>query len=496
MLLILAASLVIFRDTLGSMVAIWNRSETFTHQYLILPISLWLVWRERATLRTLQPIPFLPALLPLALCSVAWLLGGLADVQVIQQVSVVGMIICIVVTLMGLRIAKMLAFPLFFLLFAVPFGEVFIAPLIGFTANFTVTALQLSGIPVWREGASFVIPSGSWSVVEACSGVRYLMASLTLGVLYAHLSYRSRWRQAIFILVSIVVPIIANGLRAYMIVMIGHLSSMHLAVGVDHLIYGWLFFGLVMFLMFWIGNFWVEPPPSAASAEPSAVLSAVPVSSPHLSHISTLLLCLLGTLVCLAIGPVYAQRMARTNGASASLHLDQLQTRWHDGKRFSDWTPDFHPGIADLLRFYQRDEQQVGLFLRYYRHQHPGATLVSSVNRILTEKNSPWISLGNTTRNESVAGRELKLREEIIKGAAGDLLIWHWYWIDRRFVENDYLAKLLQAKSQLEMHGDDGAALFIFTPLGEQPEQARQVLRHYLNDNLALIEASLNQSQY
>ena len=55
-------------------------------------------------------------------------------------------------------------------------------------------------------------------------------------------------------------PIVANWLRAYMIVMIGHLSNNKLAVGVDHIIYGWVFFGLVMLLLFWVGSFWQESP--------------------------------------------------------------------------------------------------------------------------------------------------------------------------------------------------------------------------------------------
>ena len=61
-----------------------------------------------------------------------------------------------------------------------------------------------------------------------------------------------------FVGVSIVVPIVANWLRAYMIVMLGHLTNNRLAVGVDHIIYGWVFFGIVMVLMFWIGSRWRE----------------------------------------------------------------------------------------------------------------------------------------------------------------------------------------------------------------------------------------------
>src|SRR5438552_85220 len=112
-------------------------------------------------------------------------------------------------------------------------GEALIPPLMEWTADFTVAALQLSGIPVFREGLFFTIPSGNWSVVEGCSGVRYLIASFTVGVLFAYLSYRRAWKRLLFAAMSIIVPIIANGMRAYLIVMIAHLSNNQLAHGVD-----------------------------------------------------------------------------------------------------------------------------------------------------------------------------------------------------------------------------------------------------------------------
>jgi exosortase A len=248
------APFLIYAATARSIVAIWNSSETFAHGYVILPISLWLIWKRRATLMQMSPQPYWPALLSLAVCGFGWLLAEMGDVQVVRQYAFAAMLPLTVVTVCGLRISWAIAFPLAYVLLAVPFGEVFIDPLINLTADFTVWALQMTGIPVLRDGTNFSIPTGNWSVVEACSGVRYLIASFTLGCLYAYLTYRSRKRQLLFVLVSILVPIVANGLRAYMIVMIGHLSGMELATGVDHIIYGWLFFGLVMFIMFWLGS--------------------------------------------------------------------------------------------------------------------------------------------------------------------------------------------------------------------------------------------------
>jgi exosortase A len=170
---------------------------------------------------------------------------------------------------LGTAALRLLAFPLAFLFFAVPFGEFLMPTLIDRTADVTIWALRLTGVPVYREGNFFTIPTGRWSVVEACSGLRYLIASLMVGCLFAYLSYRTLRRRAIFVACAIAVPIVANWIRAYMIVMLGHLSGNRLAVGADHLLYGWVFFGVVMALLFFIGARWREDLGQPRLASPS-----------------------------------------------------------------------------------------------------------------------------------------------------------------------------------------------------------------------------------
>ncbi len=232
-LLIILAGL--FWPTLYSMVEVWERSETFTHGFLIFPISAWLIWGRREQLSRLLPQSDWRGLVMLALAGAAWLFADAGSVNVVAQYAFIAMLIAAVWAVLGKQVVWALLFPLMFLFFAVPVGEFLIPPLMEFTANFTVAALQLTGIPVYREGTFFSIPSGDWSVVEGCSGLRYLIASVTLGCLYAYLTYRSWKRRALFTLAAFIVPVFANGGRAYMIVMIAHLSDMKLALGVDHL---------------------------------------------------------------------------------------------------------------------------------------------------------------------------------------------------------------------------------------------------------------------
>ncbi len=125
-----------------------------------------------------------------------------------------------------------------------------------------------------QEGNLLTLPNSQWSVVEACSGLRYLIACVTIGLVFAYLTYRSWTRRALFIGLSIVVPIVANWIRAYLIVFIGYTSDMQLAVGVDHLIYGWIFYAFVMCLLLWVGSRFSDddaPEKREASAEPVEV---------------------------------------------------------------------------------------------------------------------------------------------------------------------------------------------------------------------------------
>jgi exosortase A len=253
---LLILTLLLFYDTAASMVDIWVRSETFAHGFLIFPISLWLVWRIRDRLAQITPEPNYLALPLIFLNGAVWFLADLVDINVIRQLALVAFIPLTVFAIWGWPMIREAMFPLLFLFLAVPMGEGLIPPLMDFTADFTVGMVQLTGIPVYREGTFFQLPTGNWSVIEACSGVRYLIASITLGTLYAYLTYTSYLKRTLFIIASIIVPIIANGLRAYMIVMIAHLSDMKLALGVDHLIYGWVWFGIVIFIMFFIGSYW------------------------------------------------------------------------------------------------------------------------------------------------------------------------------------------------------------------------------------------------
>jgi len=378
-LLFVIAQLLLFFDTTRSLVEIWARSGTYNHGFIIAPISLWLIWEKRHHLAQLDPRPA-PAVLSLYVgAGLAWLVADILGVQVVEQLALVSMLVIGIWVLLGHQVTRAIAFPLFFLYLAVPMGEGLVAPMMEFTASFTVKLLQLTGIPVYREGLFFSLPSGNWSVVEACSGVRYLIASVTLGLLYAYLSYQRLSKRMLFVIAAFLVPVLANGLRAYMIVMIGHLSGMELAVGVDHLIYGWLFFGLVMFVLFWVGSYWRDAPQPEPTANSSSnavqLIQARRWVLPGVGLFAVALLIQGGQFVLNAPGD---EQLAGT------FKLPAVIDEWQqvDSIPF-DWRPHVSGTTHTQQISYENASRKVSVFIALYPAQSQGREAASAVNTII-----------------------------------------------------------------------------------------------------------------
>ncbi|MEP7207675.1 MAG: exosortase A [Casimicrobiaceae bacterium] len=486
----LAVVLILYWPTFASIEAIWSRSETFAHGYLIAPIALYLVWARRHELATLPVGPDWLGLAMLALSGLGWLIAAAGAVQVVQQYAVVAMIPSVVVTFAGRAVGRALLFPLSFLFLGVPIGEALIPPLMDWTAEFTVAALRLTGIPVFREGTFFSIPSGNWSVVEGCSGLRYLIASITVGVLYAYLNYRSLTKRAIFVVMSIIVPIIANGLRAYMIVMIAHLSDMRLALGVDHLIYGWVFFGLVMLLLFWIGSFWRDPDRELGSQPTPAVADRHAGSVVATRGIVAFALI---SLVVAGIWPAYAAHIERNNTTAlvAALQPPAGQGGWTQTQAFTDWRPRYEGAASSLFETYRKGNDVVAVYLGYYRNQRRGADLLSSQNIMVVQKHPVWSNLGESARSEQLASGSLQLRETMLRSPYQRLLVWDWYRVGGQDLTKPYLGKLFLARDRLLGRGDSAAAIIVTTPYQSDANQAEAVLRTFLQDMLPALNATL-----
>ncbi|MGZ8998682.1 MAG: exosortase A [Allosphingosinicella sp.] len=245
--------LTLFAADAGDIVAIWWNSATFNHCLLIPPLIAWLVWQRLPELREIKPVAWAPGLTLVAFGSLGWLLGEASGVAFARHLGLVMMLQGAVISCLGPAVARGLAFPLAYALFLVPFGEELVPAMQKVTAEIATFLLALAGVPAHLEGIFITTSSGYFEVAEACAGVKFLIAMIAFGALVANVCFRSWRRRAAFMTASLIIPIFANGVRAWGTIYIAQLTSVEFAAGFDHVIYGGIFFAIVIAAILAVG---------------------------------------------------------------------------------------------------------------------------------------------------------------------------------------------------------------------------------------------------
>lgn len=473
-LAVLGVLLVHWPTTLG-VIDTWHNSVSYNHGYLVVPVSAWLLWRERGKFAGTDWRPWWPGLALLVLLGVLWFLGYASNIKSFRDLALVASIPATLITVLGRDFARRAAFPLAFLLFAWPFGEVFIPQLIDLTADFTVTALRLSGVPVFREGNNFVIPSGEWSVVQECSGVRYLIVSLFAGSLFAYLNFRSNRRRWVFVAMAVIVPIVANWLRAYLIVLLGHLSNNTIAVGVDHLIYGWVFFGVVMTALFYFGlRFMGDGHPEIAAPARSASPTSTPMRPVWISAAATAALSAVAPLAAFAIDAVDAAAHGTYEVA-----LPPTLGAWvRAGDPASTWRPPFENPTARASALYRRENGTVDVHIARYASDSGATKLTTFDSSTMVDFDSAWRVQARRDIVVDAIAPGFKVVEREIGAHGVYILSWQWALIGGMEASGFVDAKVALTRARLSGRGTDSTGVALIAPIeGENVAAARAHLQ-------------------
>lgn len=476
----------IFWGTVSQMVETWYVSATFNHGFMIIPICLWLVWDRREAIEKYMPKPDFRGLIVIAACVVAWTGASAAGVQSGMQFALVGMIQGAVFTVLGWRLVRAMFFPLGFLFFAVPFGDFLIPTLQDLTAVMVVEGLRLISIPVYIDGVFLSIPTGNFEVAEACSGVRFLIATMALGTLFANLSFRTSLRRSIIIFLAIAVPLVANGIRAFGIVYIAHVTDHTVAVGVDHLVYGWIFFAFVTIVLLAIGMTFRE-----TDGDNSIYMPADEDRQP--GRYSTPKGMVAGTVASLAVafaGPAYSGIMLDHGIAKIAAPLAAPATGkgWQAvGRSTTPWRPAFAGADAELMTSFRKATTDVHMYLAYYTHQRQGAELVNSANTFIDEVN--WQRASSSFSKILVGGDQQTVKETRLLGRRKGRLVWEFYWIGGHFTADRYEAKAYEAVAKLLGTNQAAAAIVVAADYHDSPADAARVLQDFMADLGSLDDA-------
>ncbi|RIA45602.1 exosortase A [Hephaestia caeni] len=382
------AILILFRGDVADLAHLWWTSTTFGHCLFIGPVLAWLVWQRRDDLSQLTPAAWWPGLALVAAGGAGWLMGDAASVALARQLGLVMMLQGAVVTLLGPAVARGLLFPLVYAVFLVPFGESLEGPLQDVTVTMIMPLLHLFGVPAVVDGVLITIPNGYFEVAEACSGAKFVIAMIAYGTLVANVCYVSWARRAVFMVMALVVPVLANGLRAFGTIYAAHLTSVEQATGYDHIVYGWIFFGLVMAAVLAIGWKWFDRDPRARWFDPAA-LQARPAHRIGL---------LPGVVLVLAVASIFPAWSIAIGGRAAL--PDQIDLPavpgWHRAPiaTKAPWTP-YYPGTDHfLVGRYTDGTAAVDIAIAVFADQQEGKELVSFGTGVLRE-DDVWVRVQN-----------------------------------------------------------------------------------------------------
>ncbi len=304
---------LVFHSEIVAAVIVWDSSTAYNHCFLVIPIVAYLLWDRRDVLRdaVADPMP-LAALAGIPLAA-AWLLAERLGIMEGRQLVAMTFVELLFFAVLGPRVWWLLAGPLLYLYFLVPFGAFLTPQLQDITTIFVRHGLPLLHIPAYIDGYTIEIPEGTFLIAEACAGLRFLIAAVAFGCLYSLIMYRTALKRTVFIVASIIVPIIANGIRALGIVALGHYLGSAEAAETDHVLYGWMFFSIVILILIALGLPFRED-----HHVPSAPR---PVREPRGNHLRPALLGSVILVLLAGIGPAIAARF--DSAAMPDMVMDQ-----------------------------------------------------------------------------------------------------------------------------------------------------------------------------
>ena len=412
---------LIYRDSVSNLIYLWSSTSSYNYCFLIPFISLYVALRDRPVLRRMCPSPAPLAIMLVLVNALLWMVGDAVSIAVVEHIAVIGLLISTTWLALGSAIARRLLFPLLYLYFAVPEGKFLVPYLQDWTATVVVHLLRLVGVPVFIEGLFISIPSGNFVVATACSGINYLLATLAISTVFMYLNFVSYWRRLAFMTMAVIVPLLANGVRAFGIIMIAHLSNYRYAMGIDHFIYGWVFFGVVIFVLFTVGNLFADGPRDDAGDIPQAAPG-------HAYGVSSLL-----------VSAVAISLMFATHESDGFLRSEQGVVRavalpsvpgWVGPQMVESTLGTRIRGADTYLSGRYTDPNGVAVILEVVASGSETAVsgLVNQANRSFDEDR--WRTVGHRARNVSKENGQFDVEELRIRELANGEMFRVWRWFD------------------------------------------------------------------
>jgi len=458
--------LLLFWPTTASLIEQWEDTvrRTYTHGYLIVALTLWLLWRNRTSWSQVELRPNVAAFVAVLAASIIWLIAYRAGVRIAHQALLPAMIFGAFTACYGSVAARRNLLPFAFLYFAVPLWDT-LNPLLQSASTFAVRMLlRTVGIPAYFSGNTFTLPAGSLEIAGGCSGLHFFIVGCAIAVLYGELNKDSLRTRVKLVVLATVLAMLTNWIRIFIIAVAAHLTEMqHYLVSEEHYTFGWIMFVGTMVIFFLIVRRW---PVQDLVVAPGA---DTPPSSGAISWRGAAL-----ALTSLLVAPVW---LLADHNTIAIKDLPRLLPATANGwsveatKRL-EWQPTFIGADVMERQSYSQAGTLVEGFAALYASQHQGKELIGFNNSMTGE------SLRVRHRPTS-AGADRWTEMEVVDGRGESWLLWYAYRLDQQWYDRTLPLQLQYGVRSLTSAPLSAVVAFRTPCAGEDCSAARSTLREF-----------------
>ena len=456
-----------------NLIEVMLRNEDTSYGLIVPLVSAFIVYRKWPQIRQ-QPLrPSWSGLAVLAAGFGLYIFGELFQSLYIPSFSFVVVLAGLLAMVGGWPLVRLVAFPLALLVLMIPY-EGFLVKKVTFplqlvSSQLAAGLLRIMGFVVQLKGNIIDLGARQLNIVAACSGLRYIINLLALGVVFCYFFQRRVWKVAIILTSLIPFAILANALR---IASIGAFPILekgwwHSSIGLTIFLLGFDYLKLIN----WTVNRWepaiAAPAPAMKATRPDSQIPQVPSYTPYL---------ITALILVMVAGPA-----ARGIAAAPPRPLLQAFDRFPmqlgpwEGRQVSIDPDIFKVTTADTYLnadFINPSHGSVNLWIAYYEDKRRGKNFHSPA---VCLTGSGWRTV--ESHISTISGRQVTYM--VLEQGGERMVVYYWYIQGGQWVTGDYLSKLTTGFHLLFGRRSDGALIRIITPAGQDVEAARERLRAF-----------------
>lgn len=489
----LIAILSLYYQSTFSLFTLWvlEANPSYSHGSLLSLLAAYAVFlRFKELGELLKPDPNFVFIIIIFVLSLFWALLVISGIKVGHQFVFIGLVYLLFWALFDYRAAIYLSAPVIIVFFAVPVWEIFNqGHLQVITAGIVSELLEFTGIVVYRDGINIQIPAGIFEVSQTCSGMRQLVVAPPIALVFASMSHlRIVWIVASVIL-SILIAMISNITRIYIVVLSGQLTDMqHYFVREDHVTLGWIVFSVYILLFILFGVYAAKKYPWLKKTPIDKILFT---SRKHVGEGWHRKIAYPVLIIALLSGPLSVYAYHKVSIDSLGKYEIELAVTggWQDGIK-----TDMHfAQISDAqgiiqASFYNKNDI-VNIEIYRYSYQHDGHELYAPYNQVIDKQK--WKIVNSEIVAFEENGKTHRVRESLIKNENSIYLVWSWYRYRGLTTVSGATLRLENMRGVLL--GDTSASLqIIATPVLSNTQNAREVIDGFLGSNFENINQALN----